>query len=83
MLYCMFQSIFSARYIYVYFYIVVSYKRCKNYLPLHQWQIDVVVMMLACHIMIYVVKPFYWLTYFTTEFETAGETFEISGPNGH
>ena len=31
----------------------------------------------------YVVKPFSWLTYFTTEFETAGETFEISGPNGH
>ena len=33
--------------------------------------------------MIYVTKPFYWLTYFTTEFETVGETFEISGPNGH
>ena len=32
----------------------------------------------------YVIKPFSWLTYFfTTEFETAGETFEISGPNGH
>ena len=27
------------------------------------------VMMLACHVMIYVIKPFYWLTYFTTEFE--------------
>ena len=39
-------------------------------------------MMLACHVMIYVIKPFYWLTYFT-EFETAGEIFEISGPNGH
>ena len=35
------------------------------------------------HIVIYVIKPFYWLTYFTTEFETAGETFEILGPNGH
>ena len=33
--------------------------------------------------MIYVIKPFYWLPYFTTEFEKAGETFEISGPNGH
>ena len=40
-------------------------------------------MTLACHVMFYVIKPFYWLTYFTTEFETAGETFEISGPNGH
>ena len=38
-------------------------------------------MMLACNVMIYVVKPFYF--YFTTEFETAGETFEISGQNGH
>ena len=45
--------------------------------------INVMVMMLACHVMIYVIKPFYWLTYFTTEFETAGETFEISGQNGH
>ena len=81
MLYCMFQSISSARY--VYFCIVVSYKRCKNYLPLHQWQINVVVMKLACHVMFYVIKPFSWLTYFTTEFETAGETFEISGQNGH
>ena len=35
------------------------------------------------HVMIYVIKSFYWLTYFTTEFKTAGETFEISGPNGH
>ena len=41
------------------------------------------VIKLACHVMFYVIKPFYWLTYFTTEFETAGETFEISGPNGH
>ena len=31
----------------------------------------------------YDIKPFYWLTYFTIEFETADETFEISGPNGH
>ena len=30
--------------------------------------------------MIYVIKRFYWLTYFTIEFETAGEIFEISGP---
>ena len=35
------------------------------------------------HVMIYVIKPIYSLTYFTTEFETTGETFEISGPNGH
>ena len=41
------------------------------------------VMMLACHVMIYVIKPFYFLTYFTKEFETAGETFEISGQNRH
>ena len=41
------------------------------------------VMMLACHVMIYVIKPFSPVTYFTTEFETAGETLEISGPNGH
>ena len=40
-------------------------------------------MMLACHVMIHVIKPFYWLTYFTIEFEKAGETFEILGPNGH
>ena len=31
----------------------------------------------------YVIKPFSWLTYFTIDFETAGEAFEISGPNGH
>ena len=35
------------------------------------------------HVMIHVIKPFYWLTYFTTEVETAGETFEISVQNGH
>ena len=35
------------------------------------------------HSVIYVIKPFFWLTYFTTKFETAGEIFEISGQNGH
>ena len=35
------------------------------------------------HVAIYAIKPFYWLTYFTREIETAGETFEISRPKGH